>query len=101
VNIYPDSWNSLANQQDALSAYADLHHMHIVKTYSDDGKSGLTAENRPGLLSLLHDIGSGHARFRGGGLVLNVTSWGRFQNTGEAAYHEFPGVQRAQTCHGR
>lgn len=79
---------SLANQQDALSAYADLHHMHIVRTYSDDGKSGLTAENRPGLLSLLHDIGSGHARFRGV-LVLDVTRWGRFQNTDEAAYHEF------------
>lgn len=79
---------SLANQQDALSAYADQHHMRIVKTYSDDGKSGLTAEHRPGLLSLLRDIGSGRAHFRGV-LVFDVSRWGRFQNTDEAAYHEF------------
>lgn len=80
--------HSLANQQTAIDAYAAGHGMNIVRTYRDEGRSGLTIERRPGLLSLVEDIRSGHAPFDGV-LVLDVSRWGRFQNTDESAYYEF------------
>ena len=79
---------SLLNQQAAIDAYAAEHGMSIVRTYQDAGRSGLTIERRPGLLSLMDDIRSGHAGFEGV-LVLDVSRWGRFQNTDESAYYEF------------
>lgn len=79
---------SLENQTRAINAYAVQHGMDIVRVYQDTGRSGLTIERRPGLTSLLDDIRGGHAGFDGV-LVLDVTRWGRFQNTDEAAFHEF------------
>jgi DNA invertase Pin-like site-specific DNA recombinase len=79
---------SLENQQAAIDAYAAERGMSIVRTYQDAGRSGLTIERRPGLLKLMEDIQSGHAGFEGV-LVLDVSRWGRFQNTDESAYYEF------------
>jgi DNA invertase Pin-like site-specific DNA recombinase len=79
---------SLANQLAAIDAYAAEHGMSIVCTYRDEGRSGLTIEKRPGLLKLMEDIRSGYAPFTGV-LVLDVSRWGRFQNTDESAYYEF------------
>ncbi|MGA7438335.1 MAG: recombinase family protein [Luteibacter sp.] len=79
---------SILNQTMAISAYALAHQMRIVRTYRDDGRSGLTIENRPGLLSLMDDITTGKATFTAV-LVLDVSRWGRFQNVDEAAFYEF------------
>ena len=37
---------STENQADAISKYAEQHDMEIVKTYADEGKSGLKIEGR-------------------------------------------------------
>jgi DNA invertase Pin-like site-specific DNA recombinase len=79
---------SLANQKTAIEAYAEDHGMAIVREYRDEGRSGLTIERRPGLTALMEDIRLGCAGFEAV-LVLDVTRWGRFQNTDEAAFYEF------------
>lgn len=79
---------SLENQTRAISAYATQHGMDIVRVYQDAGRSGLTIERRPGLIALMDDVRGGRAGFDGV-LVLDVTRWGRFQNTDEGAFHEF------------
>ena len=43
---------SITNQTRAITGYANSHGMSIVRTYRDGGRSGLTIEHRPGLLSL-------------------------------------------------
>nr|WP_255548490.1 recombinase family protein [Luteibacter sp. dw_328] len=79
---------SLANQKAAIAAYAADHLMSIVREYRDEGRSGLTIEHRPGLTALMEDIRSGRAAFEAV-LVLDVSRWGRFQNTDERAFYEF------------
>jgi DNA invertase Pin-like site-specific DNA recombinase len=79
---------SIENQARAIHAYAAEHGMTIVREYRDEGRSGLTIRKRPGLTALMDDIRAGHTGF-GGILVLDVTRWGRFQNTDEGAFHEF------------
>lgn len=79
---------SITNQTRAITGYANSHGMSIVRTYRDDGRSGLTIEHRPGLLSLVRDISQGPPGFTAI-LVLDVSRWGRFQNSDEAAYYEF------------
>ena len=46
---------STDNQADAIRNYAELHHMEIVRTYSDAGKSGLNIEGRGALQVAEHD----------------------------------------------
>ncbi|WP_369928439.1 recombinase family protein [Xanthomonas sp. NCPPB 2632] len=79
---------SIENQTASINAYAALHGMHIVRVYRDEGRSGLTIERRPGLLSLMADVRGGRHGFTGV-LVLDVSRWGRFQNIDEAAFYEF------------
>jgi DNA invertase Pin-like site-specific DNA recombinase len=79
---------SLANQKAAIETYAAEHGMSVVREYRDEGRSGLTIEHRPGLTALMEDIRSGGAAFDAI-LVLDVTRWGRFQNTDEGAFYEF------------
>jgi DNA invertase Pin-like site-specific DNA recombinase len=79
---------SITNQTRAITGYANSHGMAIVRTYRDDGRSGLTIEHRPGLISLIQDISQGPPGFTAV-LVLDVSRWGRFQNSDEAAYYEF------------
>ena len=52
------------------------------------GKSGLVLKNRGGLRKLIQDVLSGSATFRLI-LVYDVSRWGRFQDTDEAAHYEF------------
>ena len=54
----------------------------------DEDKSGLDLAHRPGLRGLLHDVVSAQADFAAV-LVLDVSRWGRFQNTDESACYEF------------
>lgn len=79
---------SVENQAAAIAAYAQLHNLEIVRTYSDEGESGLQLKHRTGLIELLNDVQSGDANF-GRILVYDVSRWGRFQDTDESAYYEF------------
>lgn len=78
---------SIDNQKDVIAAWATLNGYEIVRTYEDRGKSGLALKNRPGLQQLLADVTAGPA-FEAI-LVYDVSRWGRFQNSDEAAHYEF------------
>lgn len=79
---------SLVNQADAIARYAAKEGFHIVKTYSDAARSGLQLKNRSGLKQLLKDVMEGHLEFRVI-LVYDISRWGRFQDTDEAAHYEY------------
>jgi len=79
---------STQNQSDTNHTYAALHGMMIVRTYADEGKSGLTADKRGALQQLIADVQSGHADFDVI-LAYDVSRWGRFQDTDESAYYEY------------
>jgi hypothetical protein len=52
------------NQRDAIALFAEQRGLAIVRTYIDEGCSGLSIEGRPELLSLIDEISSGRAEFR-------------------------------------
>ena len=79
---------STANQIDAIAAYAARKNIAILRTYKDDGKSGLLLDRRPALKSLLGDVMLGKADFDCI-LVYDISRWGRFQNSDESAHYEF------------
>ncbi|WP_371319927.1 recombinase family protein [Variovorax sp. dw_308] len=79
---------SIANQCLAIRNYADQRGMVVVRTYADEGKSGLDAVGRDAFLQLIADVESGQANFRVI-LVFDVSRWGRFQNTDESAFYEY------------
>ena len=79
---------STLNQADAIAAYAAGHNLQIVRTYADEGRSGLSLEGRDALKKLIYDVQSGNADFEFI-LVYDVSRWGRFQDADESAYYEF------------
>ncbi|RYG99884.1 MAG: recombinase family protein [Alphaproteobacteria bacterium] len=78
---------STDNQATAIRAYAERRGYEIVKTYADEGKSGLNLGGRLGLQKLLSDVENGTAEFNAL-LVYDVSRWGRFQDPDEAATYE-------------
>ncbi|CAN5521135.1 recombinase family protein [soil metagenome] len=74
-------------QSETIQRYADARGYDIVKTYADEGKSGLKLGGRLALQRLLEDVGSGSAGFDVL-LVYDVSRWGRFQDPDEAATYE-------------
>lgn len=79
---------STTNQSNTNHAYAALRNMIIVRTYADEGISGLTFERRDALKRLIADVQSGNADFEAI-LVYDVSRWGRFQDPDESAYYEY------------
>jgi DNA invertase Pin-like site-specific DNA recombinase len=79
---------STENQSDAIRRYADRRGIEIVRTYSDGGKSGLNLDGRTALKRLISDVLSGEADFEII-LVYDISRWGRFQDTDEAAHYEY------------
>lgn len=79
---------STRNQAEAIRDYARHRAIEIVKTYADDGKSGLVIEGRAALQQMIADVESGAAEFTVI-LVYDVTRWGRFQDADESAYYEY------------
>jgi DNA invertase Pin-like site-specific DNA recombinase len=79
---------SIQNQAAVIAAYAHAHNITLVRTYKDEGESGLLIKNRTGLLQLLEDVETNRADF-GHLLVYDVSRWGRFQDIDESAHYEF------------
>ena len=79
---------STENQGDKILEYAARHEIEIVRTYADEGKSGLNIGGRDGLQRLLADVRAGNTDF-GIILVYDVSRWGRFQDADESAHYEF------------
>jgi DNA invertase Pin-like site-specific DNA recombinase len=78
---------SIDNQRSAIAEYAAAHAMVVVRTFADEGCSGLTITRRGGLQALLEEV---HSPSRGFDLLLvyDVSRWGRFQDADESAYYE-------------
>jgi DNA invertase Pin-like site-specific DNA recombinase len=79
---------STENQGDAIGRYADTRKMQIVRTYSDEARSGLNIEGRSGLRDLILDVQEGRADYTDV-LVYDISRWGRFQDVDESAYYEY------------
>src|SRR5579862_5635288 len=79
---------SILSQTTANQRYADANGFTVVRSYEDPGRSGLSLKGRAGLARLLQDVVSGKALFKAI-LVYDVSRWGRFQDSDEAAYYEF------------
>ena len=79
---------STENQMDVLRRYAEARSTKIVRTYSDEARSGLNIEGRNGLRQLLSDVEGGRADYTDV-LVYDVSRWGRFQDVDESAYYEY------------
>ena len=91
---------STENQRAAIRRFADAHGIAIVRSFVDDGKSGVAIKRRYGLQDLLRTVESGQAEFTTI-IVYDVTRWGRFQEPDEGAYYEFRCVLaniRVQYC---
>ena len=79
---------STENQADMIREYAARRGYEIIRTYADDGKSGLKMEGRNSLRAMIDDVQTGRANFTAI-LVYDVSRWGRFQDTDESAYYEY------------
>jgi DNA invertase Pin-like site-specific DNA recombinase len=79
---------SIENQARCIEQYARSHGFSITCTYRDSAKSGLWLKGRPGLRGLLRDVTEGNTDYKAI-LVFDVSRWGRFQDTDEAAHYEF------------
>ena len=78
---------STQNQSDVIREYAARRNMEIIRSYTDEGKSGLRLDGRDALKRLIADVQSGRADFEVI-LVYDVSRWGRFQDADEPAYYE-------------
>ena len=58
---------STENQSDKIREYAARRNINIVRTYADEGKSGLRIDGRQALQQLISDVQSGNADF---GIIL-------------------------------
>jgi hypothetical protein len=79
---------STENQAEVIRQYAARRGIEVVRTYADEGKSGLRLDGRDALKQLIDDVQSGRADFATI-LVYDVSRWGRFQDADESAYYEY------------
>lgn len=79
---------STEGQAAAIAVYAFQRDIDVVRTYKDEGRSGLSLHGRKGLQQLLEDVQSARADFSLI-LVYDVSRWGRFQDIDESAHYEF------------
>jgi DNA invertase Pin-like site-specific DNA recombinase len=79
---------STGNQEAAIQQYAAQRGIKIVRTYADEGKSGLRIDGRDALKQLIADVQYRRTDFTAI-LVYDVSRWGRFQDADESAYYEY------------
>jgi DNA invertase Pin-like site-specific DNA recombinase len=79
---------STSNQEDAIREYARRRGFEVVRTYADEGRSGLNVAGREALRAMIDDVHAGRADYRAI-LVYDVSRWGRFQDADESAYYEY------------
>ena len=75
---------STANQDDVILEYAARRGFEIVKTYADEGKSGLNVAGRASLRKMIDDVQNGKADYSAI-LVVDISRLGRFQDSDEIA----------------
>jgi DNA invertase Pin-like site-specific DNA recombinase len=70
---------STENQAEAIQQYAVRRGLEIIRTYADEGKSGLRLDGRDGLTRLIKDVEERKTDFTII-LVYDISRWGRFQD---------------------
>jgi len=85
------------NQEREIRAYATKYGIEIVKTYSDLGVSGMTAEKREQFQALLDDVELGRNAYNIV-LYLDESRWGRFVDSREADYHRMRLERKNVVC---
>jgi DNA invertase Pin-like site-specific DNA recombinase len=88
---------STENQGDKIREYAAKRGIEIVRTYADEGKSGLNIAGRLSLQKLIKDVEAGPVDFQMI-LVYDVSRWGRFQDADESAYYVAPGIMWSRSA---
>ena len=68
---------STENQSDAIRQYAEQRGLEVVRTYADEGKSGLRLDGRDALKRLIGDVQNSKADFTTI-LVYDISRWGCF-----------------------
>ena len=79
---------STSNQADVIRDYAVARGYDIVRTYADEGKSGLNVAGRESLRRMIDDVQAGKPGYSAI-LVYDISRWGRFQDADESAYYEY------------
>ena len=79
---------SIEYQSKIIRDYAEKNGFEIVRTFSDEARSGLDLKCRPALRQLLAEVMGGQPAYRTI-LVFDVSRWGRFQDTDPAAHYEY------------
>ena len=79
---------STENQLDRIKEYAARRGMEIMRTFADEGKSGLSLKGRDSLRRMIAEVESGEAQFKAI-LAYDVSRWGRFQDADESGYYEY------------
>ncbi|WP_404365830.1 recombinase family protein [Sphingomonas sp. MMS24-J45] len=89
---------STENQAEAIAAYAARRNFEIVRSYADEGRSGLNIAGRDALRRLIDDVQRGDPGYEDV-LVYDISRWGRFQDADESAYYEFICRERGINVH--
>lgn len=79
---------SLPRQKQSLIEFARKLGYVIIKWYEDDGKSGATAEGRPGFMALMDRMKERHHGMQAV-FVYDLSRWGRFRTPRESMYWLF------------
>lgn len=79
---------STDNQMDAIRDYAAQNGIEIIRTYADEGKSGMQVKGRDAFLTMIETIKAGRADFDLI-VVYDHSRWGRFQRFHEAEYYAY------------
>ncbi len=79
--------NSVEIQQDQVRAFARENDIDIVDEFADRGKSGLSTEGRLEFQEMIREYIEGNRHEIDFVLVLDVSRWGRFQDTDLSAYY--------------
>lgn len=83
---------SIENQTAEMLKYAEKHNIEVIETYSDGAKSGLVVKQRKELQRLLRDVQQGQNQYSVL-LIYDVTRFGRYQNSDQAAAYEYMCVE--------
>ncbi len=79
--------NSVEIQQDQVRQFARENDIEIIREFADRGKSGLSTEGRDGFNEMIRDYIEGGKEAFEFVLVLDVSRWGRYQDTDLSAYY--------------
>jgi len=79
--------NSVEIQQDQVRKFAKDNGIEIIREFADKGISGLSVDGRDGFNTMFSEYIEGDKHDFEYVLVLDVSRWGRFQDTDMSAYY--------------